>query len=257
MDNLSAATEQELIEAPVTGIPGKRTPRNEIELPRTGNLKKEVVVLIDGSGSNTEAAGPDSRTTKQELVIEALPHLVAALEGDDAEAAREQSGGSSAKGGCRAWAFDEPVEFEFEEGEDESDDVRDLGDLNTANVQEKLADFPWRHGRTYIMPAVRAALHAYSSEFGEDKKRAIEMLVITDGKLNDAKEFEAWLEEHAGKHCVVAVAVIGFGPGHDTAVEHYRDIAKKNPYLTVVAVTGVSDAYEMAGDLRLLSGTAA
>ena len=256
MTSIAELTEQEIIEAPVTGLEG-RTPRDEIEQPRTGNLKKEVVILWDISGSNAEQASPDSPMTKQELAIEAFPHFVAALEGDDAEAKREQSGGSSAKGGCRLWCFDEPVEFEFEDGEDESEDPRDLGDANTANVREKLSQVPWRRGRTYIMPAVRAALHAYASEFGDDKKRAIEMLVITDGKLNDAREFEAWLTENAGKHCVVAVAVIGHGDGHKHAVEHYQAIAQQNPYLTCVALTGVSDPREVALDLRLLSGTAA
>ncbi len=83
------------------------------------------------------------------------------------------------------------------------------------------------------------------------------MLVITDGKLDDAAEFEAWLREHAGKHCVVATAVIGHGGGHTRAVGHYQAIAAENPYLTCVALTGVSDPREVAMDLRLLSGTAA
>jgi hypothetical protein len=254
---MTEMTEQEIIEAPITGLPG-RTPREEIELPKTMGREIEVIIVGDVSGSNQEQAAPDSRKTKQELIIEVLPHLVAALEGDDSQAAREQAGGSSDKGGCRTFWANEPQPIVFEDGEDESDDPRDAGDINSANIPEKVENIPWG-GRTYLMPAVRAAETAYQAEFGEvplRKRPAMEVLIITDGKLSDPEEFEAWLAQ-ADETCVAAVAVIGYGRGHDEAVAHYRALAATNKYLTCVALTGVSDPREVALDLRLLSGTAA
>jgi hypothetical protein len=252
---MTEMTEREIIEAPITGLAG-RTPRDEIEMPRT-ERDKEVLVIVDASGSNAEEAAPDSHVTKQEVITEALPHLVAALEGDDSQAAREQADGSSGKGGVRAFYANEPGELEFEDGEDQSEDERDGGDLNTANVQEKLRQIPWG-GRTYLMPAIRAAEKAYQAEFGSvalRKRPALECLVITDGKLSDPDEFERWLAQ-ADELCVVCVAVVGYGRGHDAAVEHYRALAAKNQFLTLVALTGVRDPREVALDLRLLSGTA-
>jgi hypothetical protein len=248
-------TEQEIREAPITGMAG-RTPREAIEKPMT-ERELEVIEIIDVSGSNAEKASPDSPMTKQELIIGAQPHLVAALEGDDSQAAREQAGGSSDKGGVRVFYANEPQPIEFEEGEDESDDERDGGDHNTANVQDKLAQIPWG-GRTYLMPAIKAAETAYQAEFGEvplRKRPAMEVLIVTDGKLSDPQPFEAWLAQ-ADELCVVAVAVIGYGPGHDEAVRHYQALAEKNKFLTTAALTGVSDPKEVALDLRLLSGTA-
>lgn len=245
----------EIVETPVTGIAGKRTPREEIELPKT-ERKLEVIFLWDVSGSNGEPAGPDSSTTKQELAVQMLPMIVAALEADDAQAKGEQAGGSDELGGLRTFAFNEPQDIEFDEGEDESDDERDLGDLNSSNFQRKMAEVPWG-GRTYIMPAIKAAETAYQAEFGEiplRKRPAMEVLVLTDGKLNDPEPFEKWLSQ-ADETCVIAVAVIGFGAGHDAAVDHYRKLAAKNKYLTYVALTGVSAPDEVAFDLRLLSGT--
>jgi hypothetical protein len=248
-------TEQEIVEAPVTGMSG-RTPREEIEKPKT-DRELEVIEIIDVSGSNGEKASPDSDMTKQELIIGAQPHLVAALEGDDSQAAREQAGGSSAKGGVRVFYANEPQPIEFADGEDESQDERDGGDHNSANVQEKMTQVPWG-GRTYLMPAIRAAETAYQAEFGEvplRKRPAMEVLIVTDGKLSDPEEFERWLAQ-ADELCVVAVAVIGYGPGHDQAVAHYQALAEKNKFITCAALTGVSDPAEVALDLRLLSGTA-
>lgn len=245
----------EIVETPVTGIAGKRTPREQIEMPKT-ERELEVVFLWDVSGSNAEQAGPDSEMTKQELVVNVLPMIVAALEADDAQAAGEQADGSSDKGGLRTFAFNEPRDIAFDEGEDESDDERDLGDLNSANLKDKMAEVPWG-GRTYIMPAIHAAEIAFQAEFGDiplRKRPALEVLVVTDGKLNDPEPFEKWLSQ-ADETCVIAVAVIGWGDGHDHAVEHYKALAAKNKYLTYVALTGVSDPQEVAFDLRLLSGT--
>lgn len=250
---------QEIIEAPITGL-ARRTPRAAIETPRVKKGSKiEVRLIVDASGSNAELAGPDSDMSKKQLISEVLPHFVRILAEDDAQAAREQVGGSSKKGGVRTWYANEPEPILFGEGEDESDDERDGGDLNLANLPEKMAQIPWG-GRTYLMPAINAAEHASSVELAklpEDERWDVtETMIITDGKLSDPGPFEAWLA-HAGPRSVVTVAVVGYGDGHDDAVEHYQALADSNPFLTYVALTGVTDPAEVALDLRLLSGTAA
>lgn len=60
--SIAEMSEQEIIEAPVTGMRG-RTPRDEIEMPKT-DREKEVGLIVDASGSNAEQAGPDSPMTR-------------------------------------------------------------------------------------------------------------------------------------------------------------------------------------------------
>lgn len=254
---LNLLTRQQIVEMPVTGMEG-RTSRGVVEMPMTQGREIEVIFIGDVSGSNDEQASPEDPKTKKELIIEILPHLVSALEGDDSQAASEQADGSSEKGGVRTFWINEPQPIVFEEGEDESGDVRDAGDLNSANIPDKILDIPWG-GRTFMMPGIRAAETAYQAEFGNRPLRnrpAMEVLIITDGMISDAGPFEEWLSQ-ADELCVVCVAVIGYGHGHDQAVDHYKKLAASNRYLTYMALTGVSDPKEIALDLRLLSGTAA
>lgn len=262
-------TYEQILEQPVTGDPHRRTPRADFEMPHT-EKDKEVILIVDGSGSNQEKIAEGSTMTKVEWLEEVLPDVVATLENDDAQAKAEQADGSPDKGGCRTFVFSWDAPITFKPGEDESDDIRDLGDLNTANVVEKLRtlhDIVSERGQTFIMPALLAAEQAFKAEFATPgaphyaplhKRPAAEYLVLTDGGLSTVEEeaaFESWMEQ-ADENSVVAVAVYGQGHAHNEAVAHWQAKAKKNPYLTVVALTGVSSPREAALDLRLLSGTA-
>lgn len=266
MQEIEKLTEDQIRSMPTTGE-RDRTPRSEIERPNT-DRELEVVWICDVSGSNQEYADNEKSIKKVDLVCEAAPLFISALEADDAQAAEEQSGGSDEHGGLLTIAFSEEGEFHFDKGEDESDDERFLGDTNSANRDRQIAKIRSLVARgysTHIMPAIRAAEHAYQAEFGDQgsphykplrSRPALEMLVTTDGELSDESEFESWLSSNADETCVVAVAVYGVGRDHDRAVAAYRRIAEKNRYITIVALTGVRDATEMALDLRLLSGTA-
>lgn len=256
---LNLLTAQQIREMPITL--SKRTPRASIEQPRVkAGAKKEVRQIIDVSGSNADPASPHSRITKRELIIATLPLFVRILEADDAQAAREQAGGSRNKGGVRTWYANEPDPIFFEDGEDESDDPRDGGDLNSANIQEKLEEIPWG-GRTFLMPAITAADHASDVELAklpdDQKWDVLVTLIITDGLVSDPSAFEAWLVRTAGPHRVTSVVSIGYGDGHNDAVEHYNALADSSPWLTHTALTEVSDPNEAVLDLRLASGTAA
>jgi hypothetical protein len=250
-------------ETAVTGTPGKRTPREQLERPMT-RLKKEPALVVDVSGSNLEMADPEGTMTKVELLTLAIPLIAAVVEGDDAEAAREQSGGSSKRGGLRTIAANEPSPIEFAPGEDESEDPRDLGDINSANALEKMAQIRSlveQRGRTFLMPAIRGLKHAFDTEFPNDPDRALELIIINDGKVSDEDELEQWVQQNAGPRCVIVVAVIGFDEsksshGHDSAVQHWQQIAASNKYVGVDALTGVSDPREVAYDVQFMAGLA-
>jgi len=250
---LSAEQRKEIIEQPITGLPG-RTPRDQIERPLSAlGKKKEVIFIIDVSGSNSEPAGPESPMTKQELLEVAIPLITGKLAGDDSEAVNEVGTG---KGGCRAFAADEPQEFHGWDAEEaEFEDPRDLGDLSEANVKERLHP-AFRGGRTFLMPAIHAAERAYHAEF-PNGDRVMEIVIYTDGQADDEEQVERWVKSMAGPLCVIAVAVVGYDkPGdkrHAKTVSAYQKIASDNTHVSLVALTGVSDPAEVALDVQLMA----
>ena len=203
-----------------TGGPS-RTPRSEIGPAVSANRKKEPVLLLDLStsmdwGAADENSGdyPD-RNSRRAIVIGALHGLVRALEDEDSEAAAEQAGGSDELGGLMTHGFaNEHVE---------------IGDLNSSNLERRLNSIQWG-GRTYIMPAWRAALADYDEEFGDrdpDEQPVMEVLVLTDGEADDWMEFEPVLEKATAKR-VFVVAIVGSGPKHDATLRAYQEGARKN-----------------------------
>jgi hypothetical protein len=235
-----------------TGGPN-RTPRSEIGPAVSANRTKEPVLLLDLStsmdwGAADENSGdyPDPGS-RRAIVIGALHGLVRALEDEDSEAAAEQAAGSDERGGLMAHGFaNEHVE---------------IGDLNTSNLQRRLSSIPWG-GRTYIMPAWRAALADYDEEFGDrdpDEQPVMETLVLTDGEADDWMEFEPVLEKATAKR-VFVVAIVGSGPKHDTTLQAYQEGARKNQaqdrfgksHVNVVSFDSVTDPQEIATDLVAL-----
>jgi len=235
-----------------TGGPN-RTPRSEIGPAVSANRKKEPVLLLDLSTSMDWGAadenGPEwpAPGSRRAIVIGALHGLVVALESEDSEAAAEQAGGDDERGGLMAHGFaNEHVE---------------IGDLNSSNLERRLNSIPWG-GRTYIMPAWRAALADYDEEFGDrdpDEQPVMEVLVLTDGEADDWMEFEPVLEKASAKR-VFVVAIVGHGPKHDATLKAYQDGAAKNQaqdkfgksHVKVVSFESVTDPHEIAADLVTL-----
>ena len=63
----------------------------------------------------------------------------------------------------------------------------EIGDLNSSNLERRLNQIKWG-GRTYIMPAWRAALADYDEEFGDrdpDEQPTMLTLVVTDGEADE------------------------------------------------------------------------
>ena len=248
-------------ETEVTGLPG-RTSRKQLEQDRPlTRFKKEPVFILDGSGSEDEFANPEGTITKTELICGIIEQLTPVLEGGDAQAKAEQASGDADRGGMRTFVGNVPDEIEFEPGEDESEDPRDLLDINSGNLQAKLNEFRALvalHARTYILPAFKAAKHAFDTEFPGAKDRALQITFINDGKLDDEEAVEEWVAANAGPRCLICVVVVGHDPkpssrGHDAAVAAWNRIAAGNKYVAVDAVTGVADAQEVAYDIQFLA----
>lgn len=255
--SIASMTVQDILEQPQSGIAGKATPREVFELPDT-ELLLEPGGVIDCSGSNLDWADPDHTIKKVDLVSDAIPHFVVAVEGDDAEAKKEQADGSSDHGGWRAFGFSYDAPIVFEPGEDESDDPRDFHDANGANVKkmvQRYRDLVDQRQMTYVTPALVAIDYAFTAEFKNDLKRAQMILGIGDGLFSDPAAFDKFLAT-AGPRKFIGFAAIGYGDDHDRFVAHLKQISESNPFFTYAAMTGATDPFSFALDLRLLSGTA-
>lgn len=252
-------TAQEIIEKPVTGLEG-RTLRTEFERPRTGRqrTKKEVRLILDGSGSMKELVAPGSGLTKAQLTEQVLPLLVRAIAKYDSKAAGEQSGGSDAKGGVLTFVVSWEGDYEnFDVEEAEFDDPRFLGDINESNGAEKIQRYHAivdEKGQTFVTPALAAAKLAYDTEIGDDPDTAIVDVFWTDGKASDPKQVEDWLDANAGPGHVIVTVIVGSDDGAEHAKSHYDKIAADNRYLTVIWLKGVEDASEAVEDVQLAAG---
>jgi hypothetical protein len=235
-----------------TGGPS-RTPRSEIGPAVSANRKKEPVLLLDLSTSMDWSAsdenGPDwpDQGSRRAVVIGALSGLVRALENEDSEAEAEQAGGSDELGGLMTHGF--------------ANGHVEIGDLNTSNLERRLNAIQWG-GRTYIMPAWKAALSDYDEEFGDrdpDEQPVMEVLVVTDGEADDWMDFEQVLEKATAKR-VFVVAIVGHGQKHDATLRAYQEGARKNQaqdkfgkcHVNVVSFDSVTDPTEIADDLVTL-----
>lgn len=202
--------------------------------------EKEVVCLLDTSGSMEWEAADGSPVTRHALVGEALPLFVTALEGEDSAAAGEQAGGSDEMGGLLIHGF--------------SNVHTELGDFNSSNFARRWAAIRWGGG-TAIMPAWKAALADFNEEFGDNAEPpALLTLVITDGEAKDAAEFAKVLEDkHAGRY--FAIAVVGHGADHDATLRSYTGAAKANPkHVSVMSFEAVTNPKDLATDLITMAG---
>lgn len=204
--------------------------------------KKEMVCLLDLSTSMSWPAAEGAAVSRQDIVAEAFPLLVKALEDQDSAAAGEQAGGSDELGGVLVHGF--------------SDQHRELGDFNTSNFTRRWSAIPWGGGTT-IMPAWKAALEDFLKEFGdEDEPPALLTLVITDGEATDAAEFARVLEKEDPSR-YFAVAILGHGRGHDATLRSYQQVAQRNPkHVAVIPFESVTDPQAVADALILMAGAA-
>ena len=230
-----------------------RTPRSEIRPAVSANRNKEPVLLLDLSTSMDWGAAdeygpewPDSGS-RRAIVIAALHGLVRVLEQEDSEAAAEQADGSDELGGLMTHGF--------------ANHHVEIGDLNSSNIERRLNEIKWG-GKTYIMPAWKAALADYDEEFGDrdpDEQPTMLTVVVTDGEADDWREFEPVLEKASAKR-VFVVAIVGHGRKHDATLAAYQQAARKNAaqdkfgkvHVEVVSFDAVTNPEEIASDLITL-----
>lgn len=209
-------------------------------------VDKEPIGLIDTSGSMTWPATEGSTIERRSVVGEAMGALVAKLEKEDAQAAKEleaemATGGTDEEGGLMTILFAD------------ANNARVLGDLNDQNWQEKWGGIKWGGG-THIMPGWNLVVDNYMSEFGDTPKQdrpALLALVITDGEAEDMAEFEAMCAQPSGG-TYICVAVIGFGPDHDATLAAYQKVAAANPHVRAVTFGSETDPNVIAEGLNSL-----
>lgn len=216
-------------------------PRVEAPIVPKGQ-KREVIVLLDTSGSMEWEAADGSPITRWQVVSEAMPLFVAALEAEDSAAAGEQAGGSDEMGGLLIHGF--------------SNLHTALGDFNSSNFSRKWPSILIGGGTT-IMPAWRAAQEDYMDEFGDLDaldRPALLTLVITDGEATDAADFgEVLRNAKVGRY--FAVAIVGHGDEHDRTLASYQAAAQANQrHVTVISFDSVTNPRDLAQDLITLAG---
>lgn len=210
--------------------------------------RTEPMMLIDLSGSMTWGAAPNAdHPSRIEVVGEALPVIVAALEVEDSEAEAERAAGADAAemGGVYTAGF--------------NSDAHDFEDVNSINLPTgKWAEILSKvGGGTRIVPGWNLLMEHYAEEFGDkpvqDQPRLVG-LVITDGEAEDARAFGDLLARQ-GNRTYVGVAIIGYGDAHDATVRQYEAVAAaSNGHVRVLTFDSVTNPLVIARSMLALVG---
>jgi len=224
-------------------------PEYEDEAPHVNDLTPltganvEPMLLIDVSTSMGESAAPGSRITRKDVIEEILPTVIEALEDEDSEAEGERAAGADEAeiGGVYTIAF--------------SSAATDMEDLNSANIDQKMAQIPWGGG-TRIVEGWNMLTGHYVQEFGDRplmKRPKLAALIVTDGEAQDGEAFGRILADKDDMVFAV-VAVIGHGKAHDATLTQYKQIAKGNNHVRVLSFDAVTSGRDIAGNLLTLLG---
>lgn len=210
------------------------------------NREKELVFLVDRSGSMTWPAKEGDNVQRKDVLGEAMGVIIAKLEDLDSQKSKEQAGGDTDKGGALTFTFANTAE--------------ELGDLNTDNWKQKWATIRWG-GTTSIMPAYNLAIEDFMDEFKNTP--AIDLpshilVVFTDGEADDAREFETVMNQTQGAKTprYVIVCTLGYGQDHDTIVKEYSAIAASNNHVRVLQFGGTTSPDQIASDVLATIGAA-
>jgi hypothetical protein len=202
---------------------------NGMNLSSTGQSaqsepEKEPMLLLDTTGSMNYRTSETESTPRKDTIREAISIIVSELAAADSQAAKEEEGG-----GLRT--------VTFADGQ-----AHDIGDLNPNNLREKWNHIRWGGG-TRIMPGFNLLLKTYTDEFGtvpQAERPLLLALVITDGEADDTDTFKNVVARAAGS-MYVALAIIGYGPEHDRALQAYQQVEAQNAHVKVMAFAGETD----------------
>jgi|SRR6266404_6928815 len=202
---------------------------NGMNLSSTGQSaqsepEKEPMLLLDTTGSMNYRTSETESTPRKDTIREAISIIVSELAAADSQAAKEEEGG-----GLRT--------VTFADGQ-----AHDIGDLNPNNLREKWSHIRWGGG-TRIMPGFNLLLKTYTDEFGtvpQAERPLLLALVITDGEADDTDTFKNVVARAAGS-MYVALAIIGYGPEHDRALQAYQQVEAQNAHVKVMPFAGETD----------------
>jgi len=209
----------------------------KVDDPHFIEMAKWPVILLDTTGSMLESCTAGGTLKRKDLVLQCLQVVVQMLSAaDDAEV---QPPGWVR--GCPVITFNAIEQGVYR------------GFMHGDNLAQEwpLIQF---HGGTHIMDGWRTMLKTYENHFTE--KQVVNWplclcLIITDGELQDAQEFEEHLK-HTKNRLFVEIAVVGYGEDHDKALHHYRHIAHHHHHVRVTAFTGETDPRVIATQLLSL-----
>lgn len=86
------------------------------------------------------------------------------------------------------------------------------------------------------MPGWNKLLDVYLEEFGginPEERPLLMALIITDGDADDSEQFAKALQQVSNRIYVV-LAIIGYGPDHDNALNTYKMIQENNYHVKVL-----------------------
>jgi hypothetical protein len=201
----------------------------------------EPMLLLDTTGSMSFPAADGSKVERREVVHEAIGRIIEVLEAKDSQEAKEQAAGED-KGGVMTVTF-------------AGGSAKNLDDISTRNLVEKWNSIQWGGG-TQIMPGWNLLVDTYMEEFGDQPKTdrpALMALVITDGEADDAAEFAATMAQAKGG-TYVAIAIVGYGAEHDSALASFQNVAAGNDHVRVLTFGGETDPNVIADGLVAMIG---
>jgi len=177
---------------------------------------REVMILLDTTGSMSWAIAEDDEKAKSVVAFEALSEVIQDLDSLETKTkyARKHPGVCTVTfAGGRA---------------------HDLGHVTKANLARQWSTINFQ-GNTQIMPGWKLLLSRHEKHHPRHKDLLLFALVITDGVADDTRDFEEHLMTLHGKVFVVLV-ILGFGEEHDKALREYKQIESRNRHLRVVIV---------------------
>ncbi len=194
--------------------------------------EKEPMLLLDTTGSMNFGTSENDSTPRRDTIREAISIIVTRLAAADSQAGKEAEGG-----GLRT--------VTFADGQ-----AHDIGDLNPNNLQQKWSRIHWGGG-TRIMPGFNTLLKTYTDEFGQEppaERPLLLALIITDGEAEDTDLFKNTVARAAGSMYAV-LAIIGYGPEHDRALQAYQEVEAQNAHVKVMPFAGETDPEKIASAL--------
>jgi hypothetical protein len=194
--------------------------------------EKEPMLLLDTTGSMNYRTSAEDPTPRKDTIREAISIIVGRLAAADSQAEHEEGGG-----GLRT--------ITFADGQ-----AHDIGDLNPNNLKQIWSRIRWSGG-TRIMPGFNQLLKTYTEEFGSEppeERPLLLALVITDGEADDTEAFKNAVARAAGNMYIV-LAIIGYGPEHDQALQAYQQVEAQNAHVKVITFAGETDPEKIASAL--------